>query len=336
MIFEVAHSSQPSGSKHGLISLNQSANIAYRQVARSLQGKTSFRSAAHVMADEKHSSQNYLQDISTRSSSAERPSDVYNSLHMVPLYLFGHYRKAIETATTLLGNLHELWTMRNSRMILFYLSLSIIADLRENPLNEDREALLDTVRGYKRQIEDWQSVCDANYAMWSLLLGAEILELEGNLHESIQAYETAVDHTQVHGFTLEEALAFELQGEFYIRRGARRAARAVILDAIAAWTRISAFGKAEQLSEKHDWLVNTSTDVRTADAGCQTVASDLRDVGNTQNRVEEHERAEHRKDGTETRHDRTQAWLSPPVANGDDAKAEAAAPNLGLGKFYML
>jgi len=285
------------------------------------------------MADKKHSSQNYLQDILTRSSKAERPSDVYNSLHMIPLYLFGHYKKAIEIGTTLLGNLHELWTMRNGRMTLFYLSLSVLAELRENAINVDNEALLDRVRGYTRQIEEWQAVCDANYAMWSLLLTAEVMELEGNMHGSIRAYEAAIDHTQVHGFTLEEALAFELQGEFYIRRGARRAARSVIQDAIAAWTRISAFGKAEQLAEKHDWLVNISTDVRTSDAGCQTTPGDLRDVGNTQNRVEENERAGHRKEGTETRQDRTEAWLSPQGAIGAGVRAEAGVSGLGLGKY---
>ena len=285
------------------------------------------------MADEKHNSQDYLKEVLARSSNTERPSDVYNSLHMIPLYHFGHYKKAIEVGTTLLGNLHELWTMRNSRMTLFYLSLSILAELREDSMTNDQEALLDTVKGYMGQIEEWQAVCDANYAMWSLLLTAEVMELEGNMHGSIQAYEAAIDHTQVHGFTLEEALAFELQGEFYIRRGARRAARSIIQDAIAAWTRISAFGKAEQLAEKHDWLVNTSTDARTADAGCQTIPGDLRDVGNTQNRVEENERAGHRNEGTETRHDRTEAWLSPRGPNGAVINPEAGVSGLGLGKY---
>ncbi|KAI9872825.1 MAG: hypothetical protein M1830_001149, partial [Pleopsidium flavum] len=301
-----------------------------RQVARSLGGKTSFRSAAHVMADERHNSQEYLQSIATRASNAERPSDIYNSFHMISLYLFGHYRQAIETGTALLATLDKLWTLRNNRMTLFYLSLSILADLRDHPTNDDKEVLLDTVREYKRQIKSWQAVCDVNYVMWSLLLDAETLEMIGNYHDSIQAYEAAIDHTQVHGFAMEEALAFELQGEFYIRRGARRVARAVLQDAITAWRRISAFGKAEQLSEKHEWLLKTSTDVRTTDAGCQTVATDLRDVGNTQSRVEEHEREEHRKEGTETSHDRTQAWLSPHGANGNDKALEAAAPGLGL------
>ena len=62
-------------------------------------------------------------------------------------------------------------------------------------------------------------------------------------------------------------------GEFLIRRGAKRAARAVIHDAIAAWVAISAVGKAAQLGEKHEWLLKTATSSRTVDAGCQTVDS---------------------------------------------------------------
>jgi hypothetical protein len=38
-----------------------------------------------------------------------------------------------------------------------------------------------------------------------------------------------IDHCQIHGWPLEEALALELQGEFLVRRGAKRAARAVSL-----------------------------------------------------------------------------------------------------------
>jgi GAF domain-containing protein len=62
-------------------------------------------------------------------------------------------------------------------------------------------------------------------------------------------------------------------GEYLIRRGAKRAARAVMHDAIAAWTEISAFGKVAHLNEKHEWLLKTAVSGKTADAGCQTVDS---------------------------------------------------------------
>lgn len=47
----------------------------------------------------------------------------------------------------------------------------------------------------------------------------------------------------------------------------------MVHDAIAAWTEISAVGKAAHLAEKHEWLLKTAISARTADAGCQTVDS---------------------------------------------------------------
>lgn len=47
----------------------------------------------------------------------------------------------------------------------------------------------------------------------------------------------------------------------------------MIKEAIAAWTGISATGKAAQLSEKHEWLLKTATTPRSIDVGCQTVDS---------------------------------------------------------------
>jgi hypothetical protein len=44
-------------------------------------------------------------------------------------------------------------------------------------------------------------------------------------------------------------------------------------EAIAAWTGLSATGKAAQLSEKHEWLLKTATTSRSNDAGCQTMDS---------------------------------------------------------------
>ena len=68
-------------------------------------------------------------------------------------------------------------------------------------------------------------------------------------------------------------LAFELQAEFFIRRGAKRAARATVLDSIAIWSRMNAKGKVEQLSSKHEWVIHSAITVRTRDTGCQTTSS---------------------------------------------------------------
>lgn len=44
----------------------------------------------------------------------------------------------------------------------------------------------------------------------------------------------------------------------------------MIRQAIAAWMGLGAIGKAEHLSEKHEWLLKTATAPRHNDAGTQT------------------------------------------------------------------
>lgn len=283
---------------------------AVRQVARALQGKTWSDNASNVMSDENHETDKYMERIAAGTANIERPRDVYNSLALIPLYLYGHYDHAIQTGDDLRRTVHELWGVRNSRLTLFYLSLALLARARQNPSDDGNKEVVDTVTRYKKQIELWQVECEDNYLMWSLLIEAECCELIGSYHKAIQAYEAAIDASQVHGFALEEAIAFELQGEFYIRRGGKRAARAALEDAIAAYSRISASGKVDHLGVKHEWVLKTATFSRTVDAGVQT-ANSIGDIGNSQFRIEENERQETRNLGKETAGDRTQAWLTP-------------------------
>ena len=249
----------------------------------------------------------------------------------MPLYLFGHHEKAIEIGTRVIRTMKELWSFRNSRLALFYLSLSILAKIKGDPCDPLRDDLFENVKGYKEKIVVWQAECGVNYLMWSLLISAEIFELTGDYHNAIQSYEAAIDHTQLHNFMLEQALAFELQGEFFIRRGAKRAGRGSLMDAVATYSTFGAFGKVDQLTAKHERVLSSVSTVRTADIGVQT-ADTIGDIENTQFRIEENERQETRNLGKETAGDRTEAWISPDIdaAPGLKSKDPNDVSSLGL------
>lgn len=264
------------------------------------------------------------------SANGIRPRDFYNSLHMIPLYLFGYHEKAIETGNQVLRTINGLWSFRISRLTLFYLSLSILARVKEDPFNPERENLLRKVVEYREMIAMWQVECDVNYLMWSQLISAEMSELTGDYHNAIQSYEAAIDHTQLHEFMLEQAIAFELQGEFFIRRGARRAGRSALMDAIAVYSTFGASGKVEQLAAKHEWVLKSASTVRTADIGIQT-SDTIGDIENTQFHIEEHERQETRHLGKETAGDRTKAWINPEVDTTPGLKSEDSSDVSGLG-----
>ena len=283
---------------------------ATRQVVRSLQGKTWTESPETALSDEQHHTADYMALITSRSSNIERPRDIYNGLRMMTLYLYGHHAKVIQISTEISSSVYQLWSMRVTRLAWFYTALSLLAHLREHPTDQARSAILAKAKEYKARISQWQVECNVNYLMWTLLIEAEIADVEGNYGEAIEAYEAAIDHTQLHDFLLEQALAFELQGEFFVRRGARRAARSTLKDALATYSRIGASGKVEHLTVKHEWILRASTSVQTRDQIIQT-ANTIGEIGNTQFRVEENERQEARHLGKETAGDRTHAWVTP-------------------------
>ncbi|KAI9827133.1 MAG: hypothetical protein M1819_007024 [Sarea resinae] len=296
-----------------------------RQVARALQGKTDYSCADRVLSNEEHSSEDYLSYIRSQASDPERPLQIYQGFALLPLYLFGHFEKAIEVGNALLATLDHLWSARLYRSILFYYSLSLLAHLRDDPSPHNRAETLEKATACKRQIEVWETVNDINYAMWSLLLSAEIYELTGDYGAAIQSYESALDHAEVHSFTLEQAMAFELLGEFFLRRGSKRAGLGSLREAMAAYMRMGAVGKSDHVAAKHEWLLKISTSSTKVDVGCQTQAPE-----NTSYRLEENEQQANRLLGDETKEDRTQAWLTPKALNDEGKDVASGLSGLGL------
>ncbi|KAL4931190.1 putative sensor histidine kinase/response regulator [Aspergillus undulatus] len=247
--------------------------VTVRQVSRALQGKTQFRAPETVMNDENHDTAEFIDFLEHNASNVDRPRDIYHALSMIPLFLYGHHEQAIELATQMEESITRLWSSRVSYVVYFYSALCHLTIHNDNPTRCYLDGKLETVLRYKAEIDFARSACDSNYGMWALILEALVYEVQDDHTSALQAFEAAIDHCQVHQYPMEEALALELYGEFLVRRGAKRAARSVMQDAITAWAAISAVGKAAQLTEKHEWLLRTATSCRSVDVGCQTMDS---------------------------------------------------------------
>ncbi|KAL8800242.1 MAG: hypothetical protein Q9182_005325 [Xanthomendoza sp. 2 TL-2023] len=301
---------------------------AVRQTSRALQGKTWMQSAETVFSDAEHDSDDYMQYVLVHASNPDRPRDVYNSFLMIPLYLYGFYDRAIQIGVATSKSIHQLWSVHNNRLNLFYLSLALIARIRDSGLQNEDTGLLDQVREYKALIDAWQTESSVNYLMWSLLIEAEIADLTLKYHEATICYEAAIDHTQLYDFLLEQALAFELQAEFFMRRGSKRAARSLLLDAVGTYARIGATGKAEQLRIKYEWLLSNALNYRSVDAEAQTSA----DMGNPRFTLDE---PQQQRESGESTGDRTNDWISPkgssvPGAVDKDSRTITDVSGLGL------
>jgi hypothetical protein len=150
------------------------------------------QSGYDILSDETHDTSKYMAFLHTRASNVERPHDIYWSMAMMPLYLYGHYQDAVTMGKKLEASMYELWSLREVALVLFYLSLSMVALARENPTKENIESIVKAVMEYKKRIDCSGSVNDTNYGMWSLLMEAETCEISQDYSKAIQLYEVRI------------------------------------------------------------------------------------------------------------------------------------------------
>ncbi|KAK6006667.1 hypothetical protein QM012_005675 [Aureobasidium pullulans] len=273
--------------------------VSVRQFIQALQGRTNWREPAHVFDDDSHQTQQYIDFIRSHSTSAVRPLFFYNSYRIAIFYRFGYWREALELGKSVLESISDVWCLRHAYYCYFYISMSLITKLREEPDCADRESVLKNIYKFKAKIDTASRINDTNFAVWLHLLRAEIADVEMRLDEATLSYEAAIDHTVVHGLLSDEALCYELYGDFMVRKGATRPARAMIRDCISAYRRISATAKADHVSEKHEFLLLGSRTIGTADAGTQTVETENISFSMVRNET------------PQASNDRTHEWLTP-------------------------
>jgi len=254
--------------------------LAVRQVCRALQGKTSTTDPLGVMSDPQHDSASYKTWLTSRTQHTNRSTLLYESLELVPLYLFGHFERAIEIGARCVEQLDMLWSLRNSRLVLFMYGLALTGQVLQQmhdprSLPEDyeprRDAVVQELRKFSQMTQDWAAVNGMNYSIWVGLLNAQIAELTDDHGGAVKNYEESLDYAAEHDFVFEEALGNYLMAGFFVRRKARRCARSALLEAIGLYRQMAAAGVAAALEEEHSLLLHGPTrNYRVADASVQT------------------------------------------------------------------
>ncbi|KAL1582770.1 hypothetical protein WHR41_08368 [Cladosporium halotolerans] len=301
--------------------------MATRQYSRAMQGKTLHKIPALIMSDESHSSDGYCEWILTRASNPTNTLTVYKSYMLDCLYRFGHHREALALAEELVKHMDSLWSVRYNFTNMFFLSLSLISALRDDPTSEDRGEILARIADYRTKIEIISSLNTVNYYTWLQLIDAEVADVTGNYADALPSYENAIDHAVLHGFALDEALGMELYADFLIRKGAKRPARGIILDCLTAYRQISAFGLVEHVSEKYQFLLYGTRTGASRDMGVQTEPT-FEAAG--ADRVSDNDT--HRK--SQTTAERTNDWVDPSAAQHKDMNKKLSSANVTPGGGY--
>ena len=254
--------------------------LAVRQACRALQGKTRYRIPEEIMTDEHFNVSHYKEILKSNAHNGDRSLLFFETIKLIPLFLYGHYDRAIAIGRRCYENLDLLWSSRNSRQLLLFYGLALasktlseIHDPISQPQDhsEQVEECIKILRDLKQKTQDWEVVCNVNYFCWSRFLQAQISELTACHGASIREYEEALDHAAEHNFIFEEALGNYLMASIFIRQRARRSARAALKDAVALYRQQGASGVAEFIEEEHSLLLHGLSRLgRTVDAGMQT------------------------------------------------------------------
>lgn len=298
--------------------------VSSTQYVRALLGRTKYDSASTILSDHAHDQVAYLQKLEADVSSAERLKSIYLSYLIAILFRFGYVEEAISTGEELIAVHDGLWSLPHRYFNLCYLSLSYIALLRNDSSQYDRESLIRRIHGYIELVQSCTSNNDINYRHWILILQAEVLDLDGNITSAIKHYEDASEHAELHEFTLDLAMIFELYSEALLRQHADRPACRIMQDCIWFYRRISASGKVDQLSQKYKWLLNANSTSARHDVACQT---DFNHNYRTWD-LEQNERQSELRFGKESSAQRTEAWLSPSNLL-NDKPSETPLDNVG-------
>lgn len=157
------------------------------------------------------------------------------------------------------------------------------------------------------------------------LIDAEVGDISHDYGQVLQYYEAAINHCVLHGLVLDEGLALELYADWLVRRGASRPARGIAVESISAYRRIGAFGKADHVSERYEFLLYGTRSLATQDASTQTAGDDVSATTYRLGKMASH------ADG-QTSADRTQLWLDPnmPATAAQLMKEAPAALSGGL------
>ncbi|KAJ0385323.1 hypothetical protein COL922a_006630 [Colletotrichum nupharicola] len=254
--------------------------ISIRQACRALQGKTRTTEPLDVMTDDQHNSATYKAWLRTNTQNGNRSILWYESIEIVPLFIYGHYDRAIEVGQACYESVQNLWSARNSRLVIFFYGLALAGRmlrrlndprLDPNDLIEETEDTVYKLRELTKRIKEWEVYTDVNYLSWSRILEAQIDELICDYGGAVKLYEESLDNAEEHNYLFEAALGNTLMAGTLVRRKARRLARSAFRDAIAFYRQFGAVAVAERLEEEHAILLHSPTrNPRTTDAAVQT------------------------------------------------------------------
>ncbi|MEG4199726.1 AAA family ATPase [Microcoleus sp. Pol12A5] len=135
----------------------------------------------------------------------------------------------------------------------FYYSLALLAHY---PDSENQEAYLAIVNSNQQIMKKWAYHAPMNYQHKYELVEAEKARLFSDKLAAMDYYDLAIKGAAANGYIQEEALAYELAGEFYQSLDKDIIARSYLTKAYYAYIRWGAIAKVKYLESRYPYLVD--------------------------------------------------------------------------------
>ncbi|XXX76958.1 AAA family ATPase [Sorangium sp. So ce134] len=173
----------------------------------------------------------------------------YHIIRLILLYSHGQPGAALAAAEAARPVLGAVMAMPIEATYHFYLALTLVA-LGEHDERE-RQRHAEALSASLEKLELWARECPDNFRAKHLLVLGEMARVSGRDAEAMELYDDAIDAARQSEFIQVEALASELAGLYYARKGRRRIAALYLSAAMHAYRQWGAERKAAALIRQH-------------------------------------------------------------------------------------
>jgi len=173
-------------------------------------------------------------------------------------YLFQEYALALENAEIAERHLEGVTGMFVAAIFHFYDSLTRLA-VYPTLSQQEQESVLTKVSANQEKMKQWAFHAHKNFQHKYDLVEAEKARLLSKDGDAREFYDKAIAGAQENEYLNEEALAYELAGQFYLVKGNSKIAQVYLADAHYAYQQWGAMTKVKHLETRYPQFFSKKT-----------------------------------------------------------------------------
>ncbi len=174
----------------------------------------------------------------------------FHVLKSLALYLYGSYELALAAAREAESRLSFVSITMPRAQHNFILSLILCKLWRAGDARE-KERYAEEIRRNQEQMKVWADLCPDNFLNCHLLVEAEIAGMQDRVSEAMKLYDRAIESAKESEFVHNEAICYELAGEFWLAAGKRDFSEIYLRKARNAFAAWGARSKVEQMALRY-------------------------------------------------------------------------------------